>query len=104
MGRKTPSVVRVLMAKRVATSWLDRHASPEYRLTVYAGGENVKNLPSLLRAFRDSKLRLGSVDPVADLGIDSGFDQVTVWSSSRKGMLELDAWFRSKGCETTGIW
>lgn len=104
MSRKRPSVVRVCMAKRVAESWLAAHARPEYRITVYAGGENVRHLPSLLRAFRDNKTRIGSLDPLEDLGINTGFDQVTIWSQSREGMLELDGWLRKRGCETTGIW
>ena len=108
MSRKNPSVVRVCMAKRIATSWLEKHAHPEYRITVYAGAESIRNLPGLLRAFRDNKARIagksGHLDPLEDLGINTGFDQVTIWSGNRTGMVELDKWLRSKGCETTGIW
>jgi len=99
-----PSVVRVCMAKRVATAWLEQHAHPEYRITVYAGSENLKNLPGLLRAFRDNKMRIGSIKPLDDLGITQGFDQVTIWSKDKTGMLDLDEWLQEKGCETTGIW
>jgi len=104
MSRKKPSVVRVCMAKRVATAWLGKHAHPEYRITVYAGSENLKNLPGLLRAFRDNKTKIGSVVPLDDMGIEPGFDRVTIWSKNREGMVELDTWLQSKGCETTGIW
>ena len=104
MSRKKPSVFRVCMAKRIATAWLEKHATPEYRITVYAGSESLKNLSGLLRAFRDSKTKLGSVEPLGDLGIETGFDRVTIWSQNREGMVDLDQWLRKKGCETTGIW
>jgi hypothetical protein len=97
------------MAKRIATSWLEKHAQPEYRITVYASSDSIRNLPGLLRAFRDNKTRIagggsGHLDVLEDLGINTGFDRVTIWSRNRQGMVELDAWLRSKGCETTGIW
>jgi hypothetical protein len=104
MSRRKPSVVRVAMAKRIAEAWLKDHAKPEYRLTVYAGSEDMRNLPGLLRAFRDSRTRIGSMTPIEDLGIQSGFDRVTLRSSDHIGMIELDRWLTKRGCETTGIW
>jgi hypothetical protein len=108
MSRKKPSVVRVCMAKRVATAWLETHAQPEHRITVYAAADALRNLPSLLRAFRDHKTRLAGLGEfpgdLDDLGISTGFDQMTLWSKNREGMIELDKWLRKKGCETTGIW
>lgn len=99
-----PSVVRVAMAKRVASSWLLRHAKPEYRITVYAGSEEIRSLPGLLRAFRDGRTKIGSMGPIRDLGIRAGFDRMTVWSSNHEGMTQLDQWLTRRGCETTGIW
>ena len=104
MSRKKPSVVRVAMAKRVAVTWLAKHAQPEFRITVYASGDSIQNLPSLLRAYRDCKTRLGSLQPMPDLGIEAGFDRVTLWSHDRQAMVELESWLRKKGCESTGIW
>ena len=99
-----PSNVRVAMAKRVASKWLQRHAKPEYRITIYAGSEEIRSLPGLLRAFRDGRTKIGSVEPIRDLGIQAGFDRMTIWSSDYEGMTELDAWLTKRGCETTGIW
>lgn len=104
MGELKPSVVRITMAKRVASTWLDRHARPEYRITVYAGSEEVRNLPGLLRAFRDGRTRIASMNPIPDLGIEAGLDRLTLWSRDRVGMLSLDKWLTGRGCETTGIW
>ena len=104
MSQRRPSVVRVAMAKRVAAAWLQDHAKPEYRLTVYAGSEDMRNLPGLLRAFREGKTKIGSINPISDLGIQSGFDRVTLRSSDHEGMIELDRWLTKRGCETTGIW
>lgn len=99
-----PSFVRVAMAKRVASTWLDRHAKPEYRVTVYAGSEEIRSLPGLLRAFRDGRTKIGSIEPIRDLGIRSSFDRMTLWSSNHEGMTALDKWLTDRGCETTGVW
>lgn len=108
MSRNRPSGIRVCMAKRVATAWLASHAQPEHRITVYAGSENIRNLPGLLRAFRDNRARIAGLGKypgtLDDLGISTGFDQLTLWSKNREGMVALDQWLRNKGCETTGIW
>ena len=104
MVRTKPSIVRVAMARRVAVKWLEDNAKPEYRITVYAGSEGVRNLPGLLRAFRDKRTRIASVDPIEDLGIDATLDRMTLWSGDREGMVKLDQWLTKIGCETTGIW
>jgi len=99
-----PSFVRVAMAKRVASTWLSRHVQPEYRITVYAGSEEIRNLPGLLRAFRDGRTRIASLEPIRDLGIEAGFDRLTLWSHNREGMVKLDEWLTKRGCESTGVW
>ena len=101
---KTVSVRRVAMAKRLATKWLRSHAVPEYRLTIYRGSSREsRNLPGLLRSFRDGRLKIASAPPVADLGIRAAFDHVTVWSKDQEGLQSLDAALQRMGCETTGV-
>lgn len=92
------------MAGRVATRWLSANLRDEYRLTIYQSGKGVRNLPGLLRSFRDGKIKIGSVLPIKDLGIKLGFDQVEIWASDYAGMVNLDTWLRDAGCETSGIW
>ena len=104
MSKSKPSHRRVAMAKRLARRWVQANVRPEYRVTVYMGPKGLRNLPGLLRSFRDGKLKVGSVDPVTDLGIKAGFDHVEIWSADRKGLVALDSWLREVGCETTGVW
>ena len=101
---KTVSVRRVAMAKRLAEKWLSSHAQPEYRLTAYRGASREsRNLPGLLRAFRDGRVRIGSAEPVRDLGIRAAFDHVTIWSKDKERLEGLDAALQRMGCETTGV-
>lgn len=92
------------MARNLARRWLEAAAHPEYRLTVYYVGQEIKGLPNLLRSFRDGRVKIGSVEPIPDLGISEGFDSVTVWSSDREALRRLSAWFEQRGFETTGVW
>ena len=96
--------VRLAMAKKLASEWLLKNASPEYQLTVYAGYDRIRNLPTLLRSFRDHKVRLGSANPVSDLGIKVYPDKVVLRSASQEGLRDLDAWLTERGCETSGSW
>ncbi len=104
MPPKAPSRRRVAMAKRLARKWVEANAAAEYRMTVYRGAKEVRNLPGLLRSFRDGKIKIGSVAPITDLGLKTGFDQITIWSGDREGLIKLDSWLRQAGCETTGVW
>lgn len=101
--KKTASQKRVVMTHRVATSWLHSNAEPEFRLIVYRGARDIRNLPNMLKSFRDGQLKVGSVNPITDLGIQEGFDTVTVWSRDRKALSELQAWIEERGLETSGI-
>lgn len=94
---------RVLMAKNVARSWLDRHSSSEYRLYVYPplGGKN--NLPSWLRAFRDGRTKFGSVEPF-DFGVAQGNDSFCIRSRDIDGLIALDQTLCDMGYDTSGIW
>ena len=99
-----PSERRVVMAKTLATRWLTARLRPEYRLKVYLGAYQIRGLPALLRSFRNGTLKIGSVDPIPDLGILEDFDHFMVWSSDKEGLQALQKWFEKRGCETTGIW
>lgn len=92
------------LARKIASRWLESNVRDEYRLTVYQPANPIKNLPAMLRSFRDGRLKLGSIKPITDLGVKVGFDRLEVWSSNRDGLIELDAWFQKHGCETSGIW
>jgi hypothetical protein len=100
----TPSERRVVMARNVAARWLAAHAQPLHSLTVYYGAREIKNLPGLLRSFRDERIRLGSMAPIPDLGLREEFDHFVVWSSDREGLVALSQWLEVRGCETSGIW
>lgn len=99
------SIRRVVMAKRVAKTWLSANASPEYRLTVYPSSWDTRNIPGVLRAFRDGRARIASAVPVPDLGIKATFDRVDLWSRDKDALMTLDeALHRSFGCETSGVY
>ncbi len=100
----TASERRVVMAKVVALRWLEAHSHPEFRLKVYYGPRDIRNLPGLLRSFRDAKIKIGSIEPIEDLGMQEEFDHLTVWSSDHAGLVQLRDWLEARGCETSGIW
>ena len=97
-------VRRVIMAKDVASTWLSKRAKAEYRLTVYHGAREVRNLPGLIRSFRDDKLKMAGVAPLPDLGIIEAFDSFTVWSKNREALITLNCWFEKRDIETSGVW
>jgi len=92
------------MAKSVAQRWLVKVAKAEYRIRVLYGSREYKNLPNLLRAFRDGKVKIASLSPLPDLGVQSGFDALEVWSSDYESLMKLGAWFEKQGFDTSGIW
>lgn len=95
---------RVVVTRRVAQRWLRRVAAPEYRFEILYGAKDFKNLPNLLRTFRDGKVSLG-VPTIPDLGIkEASLDSVSVWSKDRDALITLQNWFEKRGFETTGIW
>lgn len=99
------SARRILMAKRLAARWVEANSAPEYRIRIYPpAGRSMNMLPNLLRSFRDGNVRISGLSAkVPDLGIKTGFDHLTLWSSHREGIEILDAWFTKNGCETTGV-
>lgn len=92
------------MARSLARRWLEAHVRPEYRLTIFYARKDGKHIPNLLRSFRDAKLRIGSVDPIPDLGVLEDFDSVTIWSTDRVALVGLATWFEQTGHDTTGVW
>lgn len=95
---------RVVMEKRVAGRWIRRMVQPEYRVKVWHGARDMRNLPNLLRSFRDGKVALEDTQRISDLGIKESFDSVELWSRNRKALIRLKDWFEKRGLETTGIW
>jgi len=103
MGREA-SERRIVMAKSVAQRWLEARVRPEYRMKVYYGANEIRGLPALVRSFRDGKIKIGSIEPIRDLGVKEEFDHFVIWSSDRDGLIELKDWLETRGCETTGVW
>ena len=102
---KTASTHRVLMAKRVADKWLSVHSSPEYRLVVYRlAAREPRHLPSLLRSFRDGKIKIGSASSISDLGIKAEFDSITLRSRDQEALGRLEQALQKLGCETSGVY
>lgn len=97
-------VKRIVMAKRVAARWVESHATPHHRLTVYLPADSTTNISAALRSFRNGNMRLASVPPIPDLGLQVRFDHLTVWSQNRTAMLALEKWLQARGCETIGVW
>jgi hypothetical protein len=100
------SARRVVMSKAVSCAWLHKQARPEYRFRVF--NPQAKDYPSVLRSFRDGKLKLklGSenIPPVSDLGVKEDFGGFYVWSSDLESLKNLQQWFECRGLETSWIW
>ena len=84
---------RVIMRKRVARRWVSGFASPEYRMKVLYGAREIKNLPNLLRSFRDGKVAMEGIPSIPDLGIKETFDSVEVWSKNREALVKFKDWW-----------
>lgn len=94
------------MARKVARQWLEKRVRAEFRVNAYSMSQSkVRNLPNLLRAFRDGKVHLAGVGPISDLGIKvKGMDSVEFWSSDESSLKQLQGWLEKRGLETSGIW
>lgn len=95
---------RVEMVRKVAQRWVESQVRSEIRLQIFGTGKKLSVLARLLKSFRDGKIRIGSVDPILDLGMRVDFDSVTVWAADRQAMLRLNTWLEGHGYETTGVW
>lgn len=98
------STKHVLMAKRIAKRWIERHGEPEFRFRVLYGAREIRNLPNLMRSFRDGKVALEETPCIPDMGIKESFDALEMWSRNRESLICLKNWFEKKGFETTGVW
>jgi len=93
------------MAKLVATKWLTKNANVEYRLTAYHSDTRLlRTLPSLMRSYRDGRVKLGSLQPLPDLGVKENGDGVALWSSDADKLAALQGWLEKRGYDTTGVW
>lgn len=102
---KRPKVEKqVVMVRKVARRWIGRVSRVEYRFRVLYGAAEYKNLPNLLRCFRDGKVAMKGLPTIPDLGVREDFDGIEVWSANREAMLALNQWFEDRGFETTGVW
>ena len=92
------------MAKMVSRKWLAKNVHAEHRMTVYSTDQRMlRALPSLLRSFRDGRIKLGSLQSISDLGIKEEGDGVTLWSADSDKMASLQTWLEKKGYDTTGV-
>ena len=93
------------MAKDIAKQWIRKRATQEYRLKIYSTTQvDFQSLPSLLKSLRDGKAKLGSVTKIPDLGVQVGFDYISIWSSEKDTLVQLKDWLEARGFETSGIW
>lgn len=90
------------MAKKLAKKWLTSHMAPRFKVRVFCN-QDPKVLGSLLYSWRDGRMKLGSLEPLPDLGIRQGFDFIDIWSSDKKAMSQLISYLESTGHETTGV-
>lgn len=95
---------QIVMARSLAKRWLVKVATAEYRIRVLYGARDYRNLPNLLRAFRDNKVKIAGLAPVTDMGVKEAFDYFEVWSRDYEGLFRLGQWFEKQGFDTTGIW
>lgn len=95
---------RVIMAKRVAVKWLQRTSQAEYRFEVLASHGVLRQIPNMLRSFRDGKVAVQGVPLIPDLGVQDQGDTLALWSRDRTAILALKNWFEKRGYETSGVW
>lgn len=105
MADQTPSTRRVMMAKRVAIKWIEANSSPEYKLAIYRGSaKSSLNMPSLLKSFRDGKIKVAGLSAIPDLGVQPEFDHVVVRSKDFDALNALDEAVQKLGCDTSGVY
>lgn len=98
------SETQIVMAKKVAARWINRVAKIEYRVRIMYGSSQFRNLPNLLRSFRDGKVNIKGISPIPDLGVREDFDALEVWSSNLMALGTLGKWAEDQGFETSGVW
>lgn len=100
-----PSEKIIIMAKDIAKQWIRKRTTDEYRIKIYATQSvDFQALPSLLKSLRNGQAKLGSVNKIEDLGVQVGFDYISLWSSDRESLVKLSQWLEKRGFETSGVW
>ena len=101
-----PSHQRVAMAKAGASRCVSDISRGEYRFSMFGFGTSgeSRKFSSLLKSWRDGKVRVASLSPIPDLGVKDMGDHVEVWSSDQIGLAKLSKWVESRGLDSTFIW
>lgn len=97
------SVKRVVLAKKVARAWVEKHSSEEYRVAIYPSLAVKKNLPAWLRSFREGRSKFGSIEPF-DFSLEESPDQIVIRTRDYESIKVLNAKIEELGFETTGVW
>ena len=98
------SETHVVMARTVAARWVRRVAKVEYRVRILFGSKDLRNLPNLLRSFRDGKVKIAGLPSIPDLGVREDYDALEVWSGDPESLTKLGKWAEDRGFETSGVW
>ena len=93
---------RIIMVRKVAAKWLLTNGNLEFRIRIY--NPIRRDYPSLLRSFRDKKIKLAKTDPIPDLGVSEKSDGFEIWSSDVKSLRTLKEYFEKRGMDTSWIW
>jgi hypothetical protein len=95
---------RTLMAKSIAEQYLEKLSQTEHRVRIFYGaGGDQRSIPSLLRSFRDGRIRMSGVSPTSHIGLSEEMDGLVVWSSDEEFIRTFCAWCDARGIEHTGV-
>lgn len=94
---------RIIMARKVAESWINKRIKEEYRIKIF---ENGFDMFGFLKSVKSGNVKFSSVgfDEINDLNFVQGFDFVEVWSSDGNGIKKFSNWLTKNGFDHTGIW
>lgn len=94
----------VIMAREVATRYVSGLSKPMYRMDIYSDGVRTVKLVRLLKSFRNGKVAISGVLKASDLGVEERSDIVSIWTSDRNNLINLNKWLEKLGIETSGVW
>ena len=95
---------KTLMAKSIADLYLQKLAQAEHRIKIFYGaGGDQRSIPSLLRSFRDGRIRMVGVSPTSHIGISEEMDGLVIWSSDEEFIRTFCAWCDVRGIDHTGV-
>lgn len=97
---------RIAMSQEIAQQWLEARVTPEYRLEAHPPIHGaIRDLPTILRAWRDNRMRVAKTTSPLDLGVRIlGSGALVVWSSDYPKMKVLANWLTRRGYEVDGVW